>query len=263
MPEANDQLTPNFRDTVRQINALMSLTGPSALGITSESYNTPVVGTSEQEESQMRQFDERAESKPTEIVDNGIPTKPQWRRLLATLPPNAVVYESRYLLDSVFRFDTSITAGGTSATLQLPVIPQGKSALLDEIHVAQISGAGSSPNGYLTDVGVAQLFAVITPDGSTFGASYKSGRNVIPGGVTPLVTLQSLVASAVYLIGVQYQLRTKIDLPQFDLGALFGKEAESAKISDDGFEASDVVSDNTKADMRYGGPYDFSGMFGE
>lgn len=254
----NAELVPRIQDTVRQTLREMFL------GAIPASYEVGVVGTSEQEEQQMRKFDERAEHTPSEIVRDGVPTLPDWRSRMRSLPPNPAVYEQRYVLDTLFRFDTTITAGGTSATLLLPVIPQGKSALLDEIHVAQTSGAGSSPNGYLTDQGLAQLYAIITPDGSTFGASYKSGRNVVPGGIVPLLTLQSLVASATYLVGVQYQIRTKIDLPELDLTSVFGKKDVDVSISDDGFESHDVHTPNQIDSVTvWGGPYDFGGTLGD
>jgi hypothetical protein len=200
----NEELIPTEVDRVREIMRLVSL------GNTASPAEVGQVGTSELEDQQMRKFDETAEATPREIVDNGVPVLPKWLELLGKLPPNPAIYESRFVRDSYYRFDTTITAAGTSATLLLPMVPHGKYAFLDEIHIAQVSGAGSSPNGYLTDQGVAQLFAVITPDGSTFGASYKSGRNVI---------------------------------------------------SDDGMEAADVYTDNTKAQVRELGPYDFDGMY--
>src|SRR5690348_7012039 len=194
----NETLAPNEVDRVRQVLSLLTL------GAIPASYNVPVVGTSEQEWQQMEKFDTHAENTPTEIVGKDkVPTFPNWLALLATLQPNPALYETKFVRDSFFRFDTTVTAAGTSATLLCPVVPQGKYLFIDEIHVAQTSGAGSSPNGYITDQGVAQLFGIITPDGSTFGASYKSGRNVIPGGIVPLITLQSLAASATYLIGFQ------------------------------------------------------------
>jgi hypothetical protein len=250
----NEELQPNEVDKVREILRLHSL------GNIPAPFEIGLVGTSEQEDQQMRKFDEYAETHPTEIVTNGVPTYPDWPTLYHHLKANPAIYESRFVRDSYYRFDTTITAAGTSVTVKLPMVPHGKYAFLDEIHVAQVSGAGSSPNGYLTDVGIAQLFAVITPDGSTFGASYKSGRNVIPGGIVPLLTLQSVVNAANYLIGVQYQIMTKIDLPELDLASVFGK-AGKVKISDDGQEAHDVYSDNTKAQVSELGPYDFDGAY--
>lgn len=251
----NDTLTPRPQDLVRQVLSEMF---PGAFV---PEYAIPVVGTAEMEDQQMREFDERAHATPTEIVSkDGVPTRPNWQKRLDSLPDNPVVYETRYILDTLFRFDTTVTPSGTSTTLNLPTIPQGKSALVEEILVAQLSGAGSTPNGFLTDIGLAQLYGVVSPDGSTFGASYKSGKSVIPGGTTPMLTLQSLLANTPYLVSIQYQIRTKIEVPQFDLAELFGKKSSDVTISDDGFEASDVHANQLVDVQIFGGPYDMGGM---
>lgn len=256
---SNDTLTPRPQDLVRQVLNEMF---PGAFN---PPYAIPIVGTAEMEDQQMREFDEAAHSTPTEIVSDGVPTRPDWQKRLGTLPDNPVVYETRYLLDTLFRFDTTVTPAGTSTTLNLPQIPLGKSALIDEILIAQLSGAGSTPNGFLTDIGLAQLYGVISPDGSTFGASYKSGKSVIPGGTTPMVTLQSLTAGTPYLIGIQYQIRTKMEIPQFDLAEMFGLSGKSSDVTvrDEGSEAGDVRANQLHDVSVFGGPYDFGGMLGD
>jgi hypothetical protein len=251
----NPELNPNVQDAIRQILAYRQLGVPS--------YATPVVGTAELAEKQMREYDEAQLANPTEIVKkDGTVGSPNWKEIYATLPPDPAIYETRYVLDQYFRFDTQFIAAGASAVITLPnSIPNGKFAFLDEIHIAQLTGVGSSPNGYLTDSGQSQLFAIITPDGSTFGGSYKSGRNVIPGGVIPQITLNALTASAVYLISVQYQIKTRIDLPEVDLASLFGKGNSDTHISDEGSEAGDVALVEHRE--WPGGPRDFSGWDGD
>lgn len=251
----NEDLRPDTLDAIRQILAVRQL--PNAV-----SFDTPVVGTSELEEQQMRGLDATMENVPAQVI---APDKtvefPDWQEKLRNLPKNPAIYETKFVRDQYYRFDTTITAVGTSAVVVLPnPIPNGKWAFLDEIHIAQISGAGSSPNGYLTDTGIAQLYAIVTPDGSTFGASYKSGRNIIPGNIIPQLTLNSLVAAANYLISVQYQIMTKIDLPELDLSQVFGIPKGSVSIEEDGMEASDV----NRTDHREwpGGTTDFNGYEG-
>lgn len=254
--ETNPELNPTALDAVRQILAIRQLGVPS--------YATPVVGTAVMEDDQMRQLAERETLIPSQIVGKDETQKmPDLGALLRALPPNPAIYETRYVLDQYFRFDTTLVAGGVSAVITLPnSIPNGKFAFLDEIHIAQLSGVGSSPNGFLTDSGQSQLYAIVTPDGSTFGGSYKSGRNVISGGVIPQLTLNALTAGALYLISVQYQIKTRIDLPELDLASMFGKvSGQTTHITDEGSESGDVA----QVEHREwpGGPHDFSGWDGD
>jgi len=251
------ELDPRSIDVVRQILAIRQLTLPP--------YAPYIEGDSEAEDKQMEAFDEKERNTPTQIVDtHKRQAMPDIGALMRALPPNPAIYETRYVRDQYYRFDTTITAAGASQVLVLPnSVPQGKYAFLDEIHIAQISGgAGSSPNGFLTDTGLAQLYAIVTPDGSTFGASYKSGRNVIPGGIIPQLTLNSLTASALYLISVQYQIMTKLEVPELDLASIFGKVPnQTTHIYDEGSEAGDVASVENRE--WPGGPHDFSGWDGD
>jgi hypothetical protein len=249
-----EDFVPDVSDAIRQILAVRQLSVPS--------YATPVVGTSEQEEKQMREYDETQLAHPTEIVKDGYVQAPNWKEAYRGLPANPAIYETRYVLDQYFRFDTQFVAAGTTAVITLPnAIPNGKFGFLDEIHIAQLSGVGSSPNGFLTDIQQSQLYAIVTPDGSTFGGSYKSGRNVIPGGVIPQLTLNALTAAAVYLISVQYKIKTRIDLPELDLSSIFGKGHSDTKISDEGSEAGDVAAVENRE--WPGGPRDFAGWDGD
>lgn len=252
----NEEMHPNSLDAVRQILAIRQLGVPA--------YATPVLGTSELEDKQMERFDEAERGTPTQIVATDKTQKaPDIGALMRMLPANPAIYETRFVRDQYFRFDTQFVAAGVTATITLPnSIPNGKYAFLDEIHIAQLSGAGSSPNGFLTDSGQSQLYAIVTPDGSTFGGSYKSGRNVIGGGIIPQLTLNSLTASAVYLLSVQYQIMTKIDLPELDLASIFGKvPGQTTHIYDEGSEAGDVASVERRE--WPGGPHDFSGWDGD
>lgn len=251
----SEESLPNRLDAIRQILEIRQLGIPS--------YATPHLGTSERKDKQMEAFD-ASEKVPAQVLEaNKTQSYPDIGALLAALPPNPALYETRYVLDQYFRFDTQLVAPGATATIVLPnSIPNGKFGFIDEIHIAQLSGAGSSPNGFLTDTAQSQLYAIVTPDGSTFGGSYKSGRNVIPGGIIPQLTLNSLTASALYLISVQYKIKTRIDVPELDLASVFGKiPNQTTHITDQGSEAGDVAMVERRE--WPGGPHDFSGWDGD
>jgi hypothetical protein len=220
-----------------------------------------VIGTAQQADEQMEAFDTWNDQHPSEVVDtkSGQVISPDWTKEIGKLPRTPAIYETKFNLDSVVRYDSSFTAAGTSAVIQIPTtIPQGKYAFLDELLVAQISGAGSSPSGYLTDQNISQLFAILTPDGSTFGAAYKSGRNIVPGGIQLTLTLNSLVAAATYVVGLQYKLRTRIDVPIISLSD-YSERTSDTLTFDDGNEAGTPLIGRQELP---GGPYDDSGYDG-
>jgi hypothetical protein len=242
-------------DAIRQILAIRGL--PMAAG-----FDTPVVGTAVMEDRQMEILDTKQDNVPSEIVGADKTVKyPDFQELLRNLPANPAVYETRYLLDTVFRYDNVFIPAAATQTIVIPTpIPNGKYAFLDEIHIAQLSGAGSSPNGFLTDQGVSQLYAIITPDGSTFGASYKSGRNIIPGGTMVSLQMNALLAGAQYLVSIQYAIKTKIELPELDLSQVFGGPGKGSVIYDEGSESGDV---NVTHREWPDGPNDFAGYSGD
>ena len=216
-----------------------------------------VIGTAQQADEQMEALDTFADTHPSEVVGkDGTVLSPNLLKLIQRLPRTPSIYETKFNLDSIVRFDTSFTAADVTATLPFPnPIPQGKYAFLDEVSIAQLSGTASTPSGYLTDQQVSQLFGIVVPDGSTFGAAYKSGRSIIPGGILPLLTFNSLFATGTYLVGVQYKLRTRIDIPYVDLSSMSQNKDDYLSFDD----ANEVGTENIGQQEYPGGPYDDAG----
>lgn len=225
--------------------------------------NTPVIiGTAEQSEQQLRALDEFANTHPSEVIDTktGRVISPRLDKIQRALPRTPAIYKTEYNLDAVQRFDYPFTPAAATQVIAFPfAIPQGKYAFIDEIHIAQLSGAGSSPSGFLTDVQQSMLFGIIVPDGSTFGASYKSGREIVPGGMQLQLTFNSLLAAANYLVSVQWQLKTRIDVPYVSLESLGIGEDKATDIDLSFDDANEVGFDTGRSELP-GGPYDDAGF---
>lgn len=223
--------------------------------------NSPVViGTAQQSDEQMEAFDTFNDEHPSEVIrtKDGSVLSPNLAELISKLPRTPAIVEVKYTLDAIQRMDTGFTATATTATVLVPfVIPQGKTAFIDEVHIAQTSGAGSSPSGYITDANLAQLYGIIVPDGSTFGASYKSGRQIVPGGVQLLLSFANLLNGGTYLVSLQYKLRTRVDVPYVDLNSLFGGNSKDRTLT---FDDGDEQGFDTGRTEYPGGPYDDAGF---
>lgn len=225
-----------------------------------QSGSPVVIGTAQQSDEQMEAFDKFNDEHPSEVVNvkDGRVISPRLDKIVRNLPRTPAIYESQYLTDSVVRFDTTITPAGATTTLNLPnPIPQGKYGFLDEIHIAQLGGAGSTPSGFLSDTALSQLYAILTPDGSTFCASYKSGRTIVPGGVILMLTFNSLLGAQAYLVGVQYKVKTRVDIPLLSLSDI--SSGEDRISFDDGNEVGIPGMEHNELP---GGPYDDAGWDG-
>lgn len=244
---------PSLRDVINNL--------PWAQRINNEA--PVVIGTAQQADEQMEAFDNWNDQHPSEVIrtKDGSVLSPDLAKVQRDLPRTPAIVEVKYTLDAIQRMDTGFTAAGTTQTILVPfVVPQGKTAFIDEVHIAQISGAGSSPSGFLTDANQAQLYGIIVPDGSTFGASYKSGRQIVPGGVQLLLTFNNLLNTASYLVSLQYKLRTRVDVPYVDINALFGNPKSDK--DDISFDDGDEQGFDTGRTELPGGPYDDAGYDG-